>query len=127
MTQKPITILVIEDEEDIREFLVTVFQQAGYTVIEASNGKAGMKAVRESAVDIVVTDIVMPDQEGMETIRAIRSANPGIKIIAISGAVNKELYLKVAGGLGADASLKKPFQSDAILKTVEQVTGGHEA
>jgi DNA-binding response OmpR family regulator len=89
-------------------------------VVTAEDGKRGMAAFRKERPQIVVTDIVMPEQEGIETILALRRANPGIKIIAISGGsmAGGLDILKMAQTLGADDVIAKPFRADDLLSRV---------
>lgn len=78
-------ILVIDDEPQVRAMLRQMLEREGYEVVEAEEGEEGMRRYREQPVDLVITDILMPQKEGIETIRALRRTNPGVKIIAISG------------------------------------------
>lgn len=81
------TILVIEDDEDVRGLLLRHLVAAEFDVQEAANGKTGLAAYRQQQSDLVITDIVMPETEGLETIRELRRLNPEVKIIAMTGAV----------------------------------------
>ncbi|MBD3276765.1 MAG: response regulator, partial [Candidatus Aegiribacteria sp.] len=78
-------ILVIDDDEMIRKMLVTAFQSDDYEVIQASDGRTGLREFRSGDVDVVITDIIMPDMEGIETIRELRKIDPEARIIAFSG------------------------------------------
>jgi PAS domain S-box-containing protein len=113
-------ILVADDEAGVRSFLRAALEQGGYEVTEAADGKQVLKQVRAERVDLVITDIIMPEQEGIETIRALRKEAPGIRIIAISGAFDG-LYLEVAEMLGADAVLAKPVTAQLLLARVAEV------
>jgi len=113
-------ILVADDEAGVRTFLRTALEQAGYQVIEAEDGKQALNQARAGGVDLVVTDLVMPEQEGIETIQALRKEMPGIGIVAISGRFEGP-YLKMAGILGADAVLAKPVGAELLLATVAEV------
>jgi hypothetical protein len=117
---RPARILIADDEPGVRGFLRTVLESGGYTVVEAANGKQALQEVRAGDVDLVITDLVMPEQEGIETIRAVRRDRPGVKVIAISGAFGGE-FLKVAKYMGADAVLNKPVSADLLLATVQQM------
>jgi len=116
-------ILVIDDEKPIRILLREMLERTGYKVIEASDGKKAMALLREETVDLVITDILMPDQEGLQTIRELRRDYPQIRIIAISGggAVGPETYLQMAKRLGADRTLTKPFSIDELLGAVGEL------
>jgi YesN/AraC family two-component response regulator len=88
-------------------------------VVAANNGLTGIAHVSETDFDLIVTDIVMPDMEGLETIKHIRRHNPAVKILAVSGGGStKGDYLKYATGLGANAVLAKPFDPAQFLEIV---------
>ncbi len=112
-TQK--NILVIDDEKLVRDFLCTVLEKAGYTVSCAENGNRGLQLLKKDHFDIVITDMVMPDREGIETIGEISSFYPAIKIVAMSGAPYSKTFLQAAGCLGAICTIQKPFMSNEIL------------
>jgi CheY-like chemotaxis protein len=95
-------------------------EDAGYEVIEAADGKQALKDARDGRVDLVITDLAMPEQEGIETIRALRKDVPGIGIIAMSGAFGGQ-FLEVAHRLGAQAVLTKPVSADLLLVKVAEV------
>jgi CheY-like chemotaxis protein len=114
-------ILLIDDDNEVRNFLRSALECAGLQVLEADNGETGVKLFRHSLVDLVVTDIFMPEKEGIETIRDLRSEFPGLKILAISGGVSglaPELYLKMAQKLGANSILEKPFTQKKFIESV---------
>ena len=113
-------ILVADDEAGVRGFLRAVLEQGGYEVIEAADGKQALRKARAGQVDLVITDLVMPEQEGIETIQALRRDTPGIGIIAISGAFGGQ-FLKMAQMLGADAALSKPVSAELLLARVAEV------
>jgi PAS domain S-box-containing protein len=113
-------ILVAEDEVEVRGFLRDVLTRGGYEVIEAVNGKEAIEQARAGLVDLVITDLVMPEQEGLETIQALRQDVPGAGIIAISGAFGGQ-FLKPAQLLGANAVLSKPINPELLLATVAEV------
>ena len=118
--KRPARILVADDEAGVRSFLRTALEQGGYEVIEAEDGKQALRQARAGGVDLVITDLVMPEQEGIETIQALRKEMPGIGIIAISGKSEGQ-YLKMAAILGADATLAKPVGAELLLATVAEV------
>ena len=117
------SILVIDDEESIRLLLRTLLELEGYLVLEASDGIKGQQIYRNSPTDLVITDLIMPGKEGIETIRDLRREFPDIKIIAVSGGgrIGPESYLKMAKGLGALRTLRKPFDRESLLDAVEEV------
>jgi CheY-like chemotaxis protein/nitrogen-specific signal transduction histidine kinase len=113
-------VLVADDEDLVRGFLVAVLQEAGYEVIEAANGKEALERARAVPVDLAITDLFMPGQEGLATIGALRRDVPGVRIIAISGALGDQ-SLRSAQTLGADAVLSKPASAEVLLATVAGV------
>lgn len=119
-------ILVADDDPAVRRFLRKLLEGVGYGVIEASNGKQVLSQVRAEHVILVITDLVMPEQEGIETIQTLRRDFPGIGIIAISGAFEGQC-LKAAQMLGADAALKKPVNIDLLLDKVAEVLKSRRA
>jgi DNA-binding response OmpR family regulator len=118
-------VLVIDDDWQMREMMHQVLTRAGYDVVEAPNGEVGMNIHRQDPVDLVITDLIMPEKEGIETIRELRRDYPGLKIIAISGGgrAGAEGYLSVAKTIGADRTMAKPFDLKKILDTVEELLG----
>ena len=110
-------ILIIDDEPAIRRLLVRVLRKAGHTTHEASNGDEGIELFHQVHPELVITDIVMPDMEGIEMIRKLRQAAPTLPILAISGS-GTPLYLRAATGLGATAALAKPFDIAELLSVV---------
>lgn len=116
------TVLVIDDDDMVRSLLVRALTGARYTVLEAADGQAGLSLARSNAVDLVVTDLVMPVQEGMETIMTLRRERPRLPVIAISGGVtNSRLYLDIAGKIGARRILPKPFTPKELIQLIEAV------
>jgi PAS domain S-box-containing protein len=115
-----VRILVADDETSVRGFLREVLTEEGYEVVEAANGKEAIEQARASVVDLVITDLVMPEQEGLETIQALRKDLPGARIIAISGAFEGQ-FLRPAQLLGANAVLSKPINPELLLATVAEV------
>jgi CheY-like chemotaxis protein len=115
------TILVADDEPGIRKFLRDVLNSVCYEVFEAENGKEVIQQVEVSEIDLVIMDLAMPVQEGIETIQDLRRIRPQIKIIAISGRF--EHLLGAAKSLGAQVALAKPIQRDDLLDAVARVLG----
>ncbi|HEU4684852.1 MAG TPA: response regulator [Nitrospira sp.] len=112
------SILVVDDEEQIRQLIRTTFEEAGYRVSEASNGRDALAQYRMNPTDLVVTDILMPDQDGLECISMLRRESPDVKIIAITGGsdlIGVLGFLDVAKMLGAHRTLQKPFEMKALL------------
>ena len=118
---KPCSILVIDDESSLREILCRVLADAGHRVTGAANGKEASKVLLTAAFDVVLTDVIMPEKDGMQVISEIRKRYPEVKIIAMSGGghVPQDQYLRIAKGLGAHAVLEKPFPNQQLLSTIE--------
>ncbi len=112
-------ILVVDDDVDFREFVTDLLESRGFIVYKAENGKKGVDIVKEEKVDIILTDMIMPEREGVETIMEVKIIHPEIKIIAMSGAMRRETYLQIADGLGADATLSKPFKKQEMFDAIE--------
>lgn len=112
-------ILIIEDDQDFRDMLRLTLEEAGHEVEEATDGALGCDLYGENRHDLVITDIIMPGKEGVETIISLRNMDPAAKIIAISGGgLTKASYLPHAKKLGADEVLAKPFQRHQLLDLI---------
>lgn len=114
------TILVVDDDPGVREVIRSMLESAGYEVMAAENGREALKILRSSHVDLILTDLVMPEQEGIETIKTLRREYPKLKVIAMSGAFGGD-YLRIASYLGAHATLPKPIQMPALLQLIGQM------
>lgn len=116
-------VLIIDDDEQIRVLLEQMMHWAGFEVMVAENGKVAMQLQRERPADLVITDLIMPEQEGLETISRLKKDYGGIKIIAISGGgrIGPEAYLPAALELGADRVFSKPFDVQEIVDTVREM------
>ncbi len=115
-------ILVVDDEDEVRTLLVEILRSAGYEVVSARNGNEALEQLETQNFSLVVADLVMPDREGIETIRDIRQGYPESKIVAVSGAFGGS-YLKMAELLGADATLPKPIEPRQLLAAVCKLLG----
>ena len=116
------TVLLIDDDDLLRGVLTIALERRGYKVIQAADGKEGVDLARQRAVDIVITDLIMPVQEGVETIITLRRECPRLPVIAMSGgASNSNLYLDIAGKIGAKRMLPKPFSPKMLVELIEQV------
>jgi DNA-binding response OmpR family regulator len=105
-------ILVMDDDARIRELMKTALELDGHEVTAVGDGRLGLRAFQESRPDLIIADLVMPEMEGIETIRTLRKQAPDVRILAISGAVSRLVgrsRLDAARMLGADDSLQKPF------------------
>jgi len=116
-------ILLVDDDELLSGALHQVLVRAGYDVDDASNGKVAVREYRRQRCDVVIMDIVMPDEEGLGTIRELRRVDPNVKIIAISGGGLGKAgdYLGIAQMLGAMRTLAKPFLPEALLAMIAEV------
>jgi CheY-like chemotaxis protein len=118
-------ILLIEDDDNIRSLLRMSLEGLGYEVTEACDGKQGLASYRTNPADLVLTDLVMPEKEGLETIQELRKIHPQAKIIAMSGGSrsNAGENLKMARLLGAAALIGKPFELSKLAETIAGVLG----
>ncbi|PYO40451.1 MAG: response regulator [Gemmatimonadetes bacterium] len=116
-------ILVIDDDALLRSALRVVLEAAGYDVLEAADGEAGLRLHREHGADLVLVDIFMPERDGLEVIRALRAEAPQSKILAMSGGgrTGQIEILKAATALGAARALRKPFEPRDLLAAIRDV------
>lgn len=116
-------ILVIDDDWQMRKVINEILSQAGYEVENAANGEIGVNIHRQDPVNLVITDLIMPEKEGIETISELRHDFPELKIIAISGGGRTGVngYLSAAKTIGADRTLSKPFQLEQLLDAVKEL------
>jgi len=119
-------ILLVEDEPLVSETLSSAMKSKGHTVVTAANGVEGLKRFAERSFDLIVTDIIMPDKEGIEMILEMRRHKPDAKIIAISGGgrTGNVEFLKMAESLGAMATLKKPIRLAEFLTVLNDSLAG---
>jgi CheY-like chemotaxis protein len=116
-------VLIIDDDDDFRRMLVRMLTQAGYEVVEASNGEEGLKLYHKDQIDLVITDLFMPEKEGIETVIELKVINPEVLIIAISGggADIKFNYLDQLKDLGVQRTFEKPFAKDELLSSLKEL------
>jgi CheY-like chemotaxis protein len=116
-------ILLIDDEVRLRKTIRLALQSMGHHVVEARHGAEALELIGEAVVDLVLTDLIMPEKDGLETIEVLRRQYPDVKIIAMSGGsvISASDYLKLAEGLGAARVLAKPFSHDELRLAVESV------
>ncbi len=115
------TILVIDDDAIIRSLLARILSGAGHVPVEAKDGRDALRKLQDCQPAVIVTDIVMPEMDGIEFIRTLRRLAPTLPVIAISGGTARggaELFLRTAKALGADAVLEKPFRAETFLDAV---------
>ena len=122
---KNIKILIIDDDELIRMACRNILKKEGFLTVEAVNGNEGVTLYATESPDLVITDMLMPDKEGLETITEIRALNNDAKIIAMSsgGETKNMTFLGLARKLGANATLDKPLKPTQLLNTVKQLLG----
>ncbi len=116
-------ILIMDDDSLIRRLLRQVLEGEGYEVVEASDGTQGINLNRKMHCDLIITDIIMPEKEGIETIGELRREFKGIKIIAMSGGgrIGPDAYLKMAKDFGAMRTIVKPINREELLKAAKEL------
>ena len=116
-------VLIVEDDKELREMLKMSLQRRGFAVQAAENGKEAISHFKPSLTDLVVTDLIMPEEDGLKVVIKLRELKPAIKIIAISGGgkVGPGSYLNLAKALGADAIYSKPFSIKDLIVKIEQL------
>ena len=117
-------LLIADDNADLRESLRLILERFGYEVCLAADGTRALELQRLAPADVLITDIFMPERDGLETITAFRREFPRTRIIAMSGGgvrVGGKIYLDTAGAAGADATLRKPFDPGALLCVLQSL------
>ena len=116
-------ILVVDDDDLIRDLIYEILEPQGFNIILAENGNRAIEILSKESVDLIITDIIMPDKEGIETIIDIKKKLPNAKIIAMSGGgqLNANSYLSIAQKLGVSATISKPFDPVKFLNTVQNI------
>jgi DNA-binding response OmpR family regulator len=116
-------ILLVDDDDLLRRMLYMALTQSGHKVLEATNGREAVRLIATQPFDLLVTDIIMPDKDGLEVVPEIRKKYPALKIIAMSGGgrMNATGFLKAASMLGADLTLKKPFPVQEFCTAVNEL------
>jgi DNA-binding response OmpR family regulator len=119
-------IMVIDDDEVMNSMIIQMLSKAGYEVRGARDGRGGLDLLEMEPFDLIITDIIMPEKEGLETIMTIRKLNKTVPIIAISGGgkIGPDQYLKLAQQFGADYSFQKPFDKGHFLSAVRECLSG---
>ena len=119
---KPLSLVpvcIVDDDVELRDTLKHLLEDAGLRVLEASNGRDGVELARSGEAAVAIVDIVMPDQEGLETIRQLRLQIPQIKVLAMSGFDSR--YLDMAMKFGADDTVRKPFSGRELVARVKRL------
>ncbi|HAX92917.1 MAG TPA: response regulator [Bacteroidales bacterium] len=116
-------VMIIEDDRDLREMLRSALLRKEYTVIEADNGREALKNFKPGVTDLVITDLLMPEEDGLKVIMMMRELKKGIRVIAISGGgkAGPGNYLEMAKALGADAVFSKPFAVNDLVTRIEEL------
>lgn len=116
-------ILVVDDDDQVRKFLRHMLERDGHQAIEAAEGRTALKHCREQPVALVITDLIMPEQEGLETIRELRRDFPDLPVIAISGGgtAQPHEYLSLAKAFGAHRVFAKPFSLQDIRLAIKEL------
>jgi DNA-binding NtrC family response regulator len=121
------SILVVDDDDSMLALVDAVLSDAGYHVLKTENGREALRQVDLLAIDLVLLDIIMPDQDGIETVQEIRRQHPDLPVVVMSGSGPASTYLRIAQKLGATEILPKPFAIDVLLLIVNRLVGGRRA
>jgi DNA-binding response OmpR family regulator len=121
-------VLIVEDDKELREMIALALTRRKFTVLEAVNGKDAIMRFKPSITEIVVTDLIMPEEDGLKVIMKLREIKPSLKVIAISGGgkAGPGSYLNLAKALGADAIYSKPFSINDLVMKIEDLLGGNQ-
>jgi signal transduction histidine kinase/ActR/RegA family two-component response regulator len=123
-TSEPPHILVVEDDKDLCDLLRRMLERAGFAAAGAYNGREALRHLKTEPADLVITDMVMPEMDGVELMRILRKNRPTLPIIALSGVENFREYCRIATHLGAQATLYKPVRRGHLIRTVNDVLAG---
>jgi DNA-binding NtrC family response regulator len=117
------SILIVDDEPGIRELLSIMLESSGHSVVTAEDGIVAPKIMATRQFDVVITDLLMPERDGLEFITEVRKKHPAVKIIAMSGGghIARDAYLRIAKTFGAHYLLEKPFNQSSVLGAIEAV------
>lgn len=120
---KPTSVLIVDDNSDMRSFVKIVLERAGFEAQVAADGERALDLQRAHPADVLITDIFMPERDGIELIHQFKSAFPQVKIIAMSGGgrISTRDYLPLAADIGADLVLRKPFAADTLLSMLQDL------
>jgi len=122
-------VLIVEDDKELREMISMSLTRRKYTVLEAVNGKEAIMHFKPSITDLVVTDLIMPEEDGLKVIMKLKELKPALKVIAISGGgkAGPGSYLNLAKALGADAIYSKPFSINDLISKIEDLLTAESA
>jgi len=120
---RPTSVLIVDDNADMRSFVKIVLERAGFEAQVAADGESALDLQRAHPVDVLITDIFMPECDGIELIHQFKSTFPQVKIIAMSGGgrISRTDYLSFAADIGADLVLRKPFAADTLLSLLQDL------
>jgi YesN/AraC family two-component response regulator len=116
-------ILLIDDLPFIRDCIITILEDRDFTILEAEDAATALDIFNNTSIDLVLTDVVMPGNNGIDLIVELKKIKPDIKIIAMSGAADKENSLDLAKSLGAHAILCKPFKKEELFRVLDNTLG----
>jgi CheY-like chemotaxis protein len=125
---RALSVLVADDVHEIKQLVSTWLEEEGHRVLHASGGREVIRIACDTTIDLVITDIVMPDGDGWDAILAVNRLRPATRVLAISGGgkhMPADACLRVAKGVGADGVLKKPFGRAQLLAAVTQIVSGN--
>ena len=111
-------ILIVDDERSIRTLLRAILERDSHHIFEASNGRLGLQVYRDSPIDLIITDMTMPEMDGLDMISELIKRFSNVKVIAMTGGLDSGSRLAAARLLGARLTLQKPFDLDAFLSAV---------
>ena len=116
-------ILVVDDDALVRATVASALQRVGHEIVEAQNGLEAMATIERTSLDLVISDIIMPEVDGIGLLLRLRKQHPSLRVIVISGGgrIHKSDFLRMATTLGADMSLAKPFTPEQLRKAVDTV------
>ena len=126
MSHEPATILLVDDEELLRAGVQEMLEMSGYTVITATNGHEAMACLKQNAIDLVITDLVMPKMDGVDFVEQLRQIWPDVPVIVVSGSTRNIMQRYGIESIqvpGADASLSKPFKGVDLMSQIKELLG----
>lgn len=119
-------VLLIDDEPMVRKIVRKMLERAGHHVVDVENGREGLVQLEQHACELILTDIIMPEVEGIEVLTTVKAKYPQSRVIAMSGGgrTGNIDFLEIASKFGASATLHKPFTYETLLSVIEQTTSG---
>lgn len=120
MAPRKLSVLIVDDDAMVRSVLAEQIREAGHSVLLAEDGDVALELTAKHAPDVAIVDIIMPGKDGVQTITNMRITHPGVRIVAISGDTNSEVYLRAAANMGVRAGLQKPFSRQQVLDALSR-------